>query len=98
MRQAEIIAVGKVNASYFREGCAEFMKRISPMCRLNVTEIPEAKLSGSGAAAEKQVIDTDWWPPALEALLSPDPQPVLVEVYTETELDAAILKDFYKNN
>ena len=47
----------------------------------------------------KQVIDTEpWWPPALEALLSPDPEPVLVEVYTETELDAAILKEFYKNN
>jgi 2-succinyl-5-enolpyruvyl-6-hydroxy-3-cyclohexene-1-carboxylate synthase len=47
----------------------------------------------------KQVIDTEpWWPPALEALLSPAPGPVLVEVYTETELDAAILKKFYKNN
>ena len=59
MRQAEIIAVGKVNASYFRDGCAEYLKRIGPMCRLTVTEIPESKLSGSGDAAERQVIEAE---------------------------------------
>ncbi len=38
------------------------------------------------------------WATALEKLISPGGKPVLVEALTETEQDAAILKEFYKNN
>ena len=51
-----------------------------------------------GHFACTQVIDTPQWSGALELLLSREPEPVLVEIYTETELDAAILKEFHKNN
>lgn len=38
------------------------------------------------------------WSAALEQMISPGTKPVLVEALTETEQDAAILRDFYKNN
>ena len=45
-----------------------------------------------------QVTNTTDWPRALELLLSHEPGAVIVEIYTETGQDAAILKEFYKNH
>lgn len=45
-----------------------------------------------------QVINATDWPAALKLLLDPKLGAVIVELYTETELDAAILKEFYKNH
>ena len=45
-----------------------------------------------------QVINTTDWPRALELLLSPEPGAVIVEIYTETGQDAAILKEFYSKH
>lgn len=45
-----------------------------------------------------QVINTTDWPRALELLLDSELGAVMVEIYTETEQDAAILKEFYTNN
>lgn len=45
----------------------------------------------------KQVLTAGHWEEALKALLSTEPEPVLVEIFTETSLDAAILKGFYTN-
>lgn len=45
-----------------------------------------------------QVINAADWTAALELLLSPAPGAAIVELYSETELDAAILKEFYKNH
>lgn len=45
-----------------------------------------------------QVIQDAQWEEALKLLLSNDPGPVLVEVFTETEQDAAILKEFYNKH
>lgn len=53
---------------------------------------------GGCAFNSTQVINAADWTRALELLLSPDPGPMLVEAYTETECDAAILKEFYKNH
>lgn len=46
----------------------------------------------------RQVITTAHWNDALELLLSSTPGPVLVEVFTETESEATLLKAFYQNN
>lgn len=47
----------------------------------------------------KQVFNNgSLWAEALEMLLSSDPKPVLVEVFTKTETDAAILKEFYNKH
>lgn len=48
--------------------------------------------------SQGQVRQLQEWPEQLQKLLSPEPGPVLVEVYTETEQDAGILKEFYKNH
>ena len=45
-----------------------------------------------------QVIKESHWEFALTLLLSDEPHPLLVEIYTETEQDAAILKDFYNKH
>ncbi len=45
-----------------------------------------------------QVTNTTDWTRALELLLNPEPGAVMVEVYTETEQDAAILKEFYSKH
>jgi 2-succinyl-5-enolpyruvyl-6-hydroxy-3-cyclohexene-1-carboxylate synthase len=45
-----------------------------------------------------QVLTDAHWAEALEHLLSTGATPVLVEVLTETELDAAILKEFYNKH
>ena len=45
-----------------------------------------------------QVASAPQWPQALELLLSDIAKPVLVEACTKAGQDAAILKEFYKNN
>ena len=45
----------------------------------------------------RQVLTAGHWEEALKVLLSTEPEPVLVELFTETRQDAAILKDFYTN-
>ena len=45
-----------------------------------------------------QVINTSDWPAAQELLLNPDSGAAIVEIYTKTEQDAVILKEFYKNH
>ena len=44
MLSVHLICVGKLKENYYKEACAEYIKRLSPYCRLTVTEIPEAKL------------------------------------------------------
>ena len=46
----------------------------------------------------RQVLVASHWTEALETLISPEPGPVLVEAFTFTDEDAAILKEFYQNN
>ena len=40
----KIIAVGGLKEAFSREACAEYMKRLSAFCRVEVTEIKEAPL------------------------------------------------------
>lgn len=45
-----------------------------------------------------QIARANEWTEALHMLLSAEPGPVLIEIYTETEQDAAILKEFYNKH
>lgn len=45
-----------------------------------------------------QIARANEWAEALNMLLSAEPGPVLIEIYTETEQDAAILKEFYNKH
>ena len=40
-----LICVGKLKEKFFKDACAEYMKRLSPYCKLTLIEVPEVKLS-----------------------------------------------------
>ena len=40
-----LICVGKLKEKFYKDACDEYMKRLSPYCKLTLVEIPEAKLS-----------------------------------------------------
>jgi 23S rRNA (pseudouridine1915-N3)-methyltransferase len=44
MLNVRVIAVGKLKEKYLADGCAEYYKRLGGLCRLDVIEIPAARL------------------------------------------------------
>lgn len=44
MINVNLIVVGKLKESYFREACAEYSKRLKAFCRLTVAELAESRL------------------------------------------------------
>ncbi len=49
-----LICVGRNKEKYFRDAASEYIKRLSPYCRVSVIEIPEVRLSASPAEKEIQ--------------------------------------------
>jgi len=47
-----VICVGKLKESFYREACAEYIKRLSAYCRLNLVELPEEKLPQNPSQAQ----------------------------------------------
>ncbi len=47
-----VLAVGKLKEPFYREACAEYAKRLSAYCRLDLIELPEQRLSGNPSPAE----------------------------------------------
>ncbi len=45
MQKIEIICLGKLKETYWKDALAEYSKRLSPYCSLSITELPEAPLS-----------------------------------------------------
>lgn len=45
MYRFDIIAVGKQPADFTKDGCAEFIKRLSPYALVNIEELPHSRLS-----------------------------------------------------
>ena len=52
MLSVYVICVGKLKEKFYKEACAEYVKRLSAYCRLTVVEIPEAKLSKNPSLGE----------------------------------------------
>jgi len=48
-----IVAVGKIKEKYLSAGIAEFVKRLTPYCKLNIVEIDEEKMPDNPSDAEK---------------------------------------------
>lgn len=44
MTNVHIICVGKLKEKFYMDAAAEYQKRLSPFCRLNILELPEEKL------------------------------------------------------
>lgn len=52
MLKINVITVGALREPYFIAARDEYIKRLSPFCRIERTEIPEARTSSSPTAAE----------------------------------------------
>ena len=52
MRTINIICVGNLKEKYLREAAAEYEKRLSPCCKLKITEITEHKLPDKPSPSE----------------------------------------------
>ena len=44
MLNVSLICVGKLKEAFYKDACAEYSKRLSPFCRLTITELPEERL------------------------------------------------------
>lgn len=55
MRKINIICVGNLKEKYFRDAVAEYKKRLTPYCELNIIEIPESTLQKDVEAEIKKV-------------------------------------------
>lgn len=52
MLTVNVICVGKCKESYLREGCAEYQKRLTPYCNLQVIEVPAVSFSQNPSPGE----------------------------------------------
>ena len=52
MQRITVIALGKLNAAYFRQAASEDQKRLSAFCKLEIVELPEEMIQ------EKNVSET----------------------------------------
>lgn len=52
MLHIKIICIGKLKEPYLREACAEYQKRLSAFCRLEIDELPAARMPDAPSAAQ----------------------------------------------
>lgn len=54
MQNVDLICVGKLNASYFAAGVAEYQKRLGGFCNFRIIELPEVTIADKNAS-DKQI-------------------------------------------
>ena len=60
MLSIDLICVGKLKESYLRDAIAEYSKRMSTLCKLTVTELPEERVGDDPSPAEiRRVIEAE---------------------------------------
>lgn len=52
MLSISVLCVGKLKESYWRDACAEYMKRLGAFCRAQVIEIAEERIVDNPSAAQ----------------------------------------------
>ena len=52
MLSVYLICVGKLKEKFYQEACAEYIKRLSPYCRLTLVELPEERLPKDPSQAQ----------------------------------------------
>ena len=52
MLSVYLICVGRLKEKFYQDACAEYIKRLSPYCKLNVVELPEVKLPAKPSQGE----------------------------------------------
>lgn len=56
MINISIICVGKLKEQFLRDGCSEYLKRLSPYAKTQIIEVAEERASDNPSAAEIQSI------------------------------------------
>ncbi len=56
MQQITILAVGKIKEKYLNDAVAEYSKRLSRYCKLNITEVADEKTPDDASPAEEDII------------------------------------------
>lgn len=51
-----IICVGKIKEKFFRDALAEYSKRLSRYCKLNILEVPDEKTPDNASEKEEELI------------------------------------------
>ena len=51
-----ILCVGKLKEPYFEDACAEFQKRLSRFCALEIVEVPDEKAPESLHPADEDLV------------------------------------------
>ena len=55
-----VVCVGKLKERYLKDGCAEYIKRLSAFSKVNVYEVAEERCGDNPSDAEiKNVIETE---------------------------------------
>lgn len=65
-----IICVGKLKEKYLRDASAEYEKRLSRYCRVQIQELKEARLAENASPAEEEAVKTEEGKSILKALSS----------------------------
>ena len=52
MLSVRIVCVGRLKEAYWRGAVAEYEKRLGPLCKFQILELPEARLSQNPTAGE----------------------------------------------
>ena len=52
MINVTVVCVGKLKESYLRDGCAEYIKRLSAFSKINVVEVAEERAGDNPSDAE----------------------------------------------
>ncbi|MDE1798096.1 MAG: 23S rRNA (pseudouridine(1915)-N(3))-methyltransferase RlmH, partial [Candidatus Micrarchaeota archaeon] len=50
-----IVAVGKIKEPYLRDGISEYAKRLRPLCRLEIVELPDEGMEKEAARLQKHL-------------------------------------------
>ena len=52
MLSVQLLCVGKLKETFYRQACAEYQKRLGAYCRLEVVEVPECRLPQNPSPAQ----------------------------------------------
>ncbi|MEG0779054.1 MAG: 23S rRNA (pseudouridine(1915)-N(3))-methyltransferase RlmH [Oscillospiraceae bacterium] len=60
MQKVTLLCVGKLKEKFYAEGVAEYSKRLSRYCQLQIVELPETRLSDSPSPADiRRALETE---------------------------------------
>lgn len=91
-----IIAVGKIKEKFFKDACAEYEKRMSRFCKLNITELPDEAMSDKPSEAEKSAVLKKEASRILSAIRPTD---VIISLCVEgKQMASEELADFFNNS